>query len=271
MNKKHKKRSCFLYQPVLLKVLVDLRTLETEDFAPYQIQDLFWPALSNIFAPRPHDFYEIQRHMYLPIFQKTRYNLRFWTILDKISKIQIMQVELDRIGENVERFFPRNISIVVKKESIETVDDFIYYENLYNLFRLPGTDIDSFDLGFHEIYNHLSHLSLLSKKDAMNKRDFGERSTVEHSIHITNKKKISRLKKMTGIFKFDTLKVSKFFGWNIYRLLTEAGLKTLEDVIDFEEIDTLIPQEHRREFHLKFSAVYYSFSFLEEIKKRISS
>ena len=57
---------------------------------------------------------------------------------------------------------------------------------------------------------------------------------------------------------------------DVYRLLTEAGLKTLKDVIDFEEIDTLIPQEHRQEFHLKFSAVYYSFCFLEEIKKRIS-
>ena len=54
-----------------------------------------------------------------------------------------------------------------------------------------------------------------------------------------------------------------------YRLLTEAGLMTLKDVIDFEEIDTLIPQEHRREFHLKFSAVYYSFSFLEELKKEL--
>jgi len=56
---------------------------------------------------------------------------------------------------------------------------------------------------------------------------------------------------------------------DVYRLLTEAGLKTLEDVIDFEEIDTLIPQEHTREFHRKLSAVYYSFSFLEEIKKEI--
>lgn len=270
MTKKHEKRSFFLYQPVLLKVLVDLRNLETEDFAPYQIQDFFWPCLSNIFASRPHDFYEIQRDMYLPIFPKSRYNLRFWTILDKISKIQIMQVELNRIGENVERFFPRNISVILKKQSIETVEDFIYYHNLYNLFRFPGTDIGSFDLGFHEIYNHLSLLSLLSKIDAMNKTDYGERSTVEHSIQITNVQKISRLKKMTSIFKFDTLKVSKFFGWDVYRLLTEAGLKTLKDVIDFEEIDTLIPQEHRQEFHLKFSAVYYSFCFLEEIKKRIS-
>lgn len=267
MTEKPKKRSCFLYQPVLLKVLVDLRTLETEDFAPYQIQEFFWPTLSNIFAPRPHDFYEIQRHIFLPILPRTRYNLRFWTILDKISKIQIMQVELDRIGENVDRFFPRNISMILKKKSIETVDDFIYYENLDTLFRLSGTDIDSFDLGFHEIYNYLY---LLTKKDAMNKRDFGERSTVEHSIQITHEKKISRLKKISKIFKFDTLKVSKFFGWNVYSLLTEAGLKTLKDLIDFEEIDTLIPQEHRREFHLKFSAVYYSFSFLEEIKKRIS-
>ena len=270
MTKKHKRRSCFLYQPVLIKILVDLRTLETQNFAPYQIQDFFWPSLSNIFAVDPHDFYQIQRDMYLPIFPKSRYNLRFWTILDKISKIQIMQVELNRIGENVERFFPRNISVVLKKQSIETVEDFIYYQNLYDLFRFPGTDIHSFDLGFDEIYNHLSLLSLLSKIDAMNKTDYGERSTVEHSIQITHLQKISRLKKMTSIFKFDTLKVSKFFGWDVYRLLTEAGLKTLKDVIDFEEIDTLIPQEHRQEFHLKFSAVYYSFCFLEEIKKRIS-
>jgi hypothetical protein len=176
-----------------------------------------------------------------------------------------MQVELNRIGENVERFFPRNVSVILKKKSIETVEDFLYYQNIDTLFRLHGTDIGSFDLGFHRIYNHLY---LLSKKDAMKKTDYGERSTVEHSIQITNVQKICRLKKMSSIFKFDTLKVSKFFGWGVYRLLTEAGLKTLKDVIYFEEIDTLIPQEHRREFHLKFSAVYYSFSFLEELKKR---
>ena len=266
MNNKNNKKSCFLYQPILLKLLFDLRSFETEYFAPYQIQDLFFPCLSNIFAARPHDFYKIQRHMYLPIFPKSRYNLRFWTILDKIAKIQIMQVRLNRIGENVVRFFPRSISVILKKNSIETIEDFIYYENIYNLFRYPGTDIGSFDLGFQEIYNNLY---LLSAIDAMKKTDYGERSTVEHSIQITNVQKISRLKKMTHIFQFDTLKVSDFFGWNVYRLLTEAGLKNLKDVIYFEEIDTLIPQKNKREFHLQLSAVYYSFSFLEEIKKRI--
>jgi len=266
MNSHNRKRSCFLYQPLLLKVLVDLRTLEKENFAPYQIQDLFWPTLLNIFAARPHDFYDIQRHMYLPIFPKSRYNLRFWTILDKIAQIKIMQVELNRVGENVQRFFPRNISLILKKECIETIDDVIYYKNLYDLFWFPGGDIGSFDLGFQETYNNLYHLS---KIDAMNKTDYGKRSTVEHSIQITNIKKISHLKKMTQIFKFDTLKVSEFFGWDVYRLLTEAGLQTLKDVIDFGEIDTLIPQKNRGEFHLKLSAVYYSFSLLEEIKKRI--
>jgi hypothetical protein len=103
----------------------------------------------------------------------------------------------------------------------------------------------------------------------MNKTDYGKRSTVEHSIQITNIQKISHLKKMIHIFQFDTLKVSEFFGWDVYRLLTEAGLQTLKDVIYFGEIDTLIPQKNRREFHLKLSAVYYSFSLLEEIKKRI--
>lgn len=71
---------------------------------------------------------------------------------------------------------------------------------------------------------------------------------------------------MTNIFKFDMLKVSKFFRWDVYRLLMEAGLKTLKDVIDFEEIDTLIPQQTGIPF--KFSTVYYSFCFLEEIKKK---
>ena len=103
----------------------------------------------------------------------------------------------------------------------------------------------------------------------MNKTDCGKRSMVEHSINITNIDKLTRLKKMTRIFQFDTLKVSEFFGWNVYRLLTEAGLKTLTDVFYFEEIDTLIPEKNRREFHLQLSAVYYSFSLLEEIKKRI--
>jgi len=174
-----------------------------------------------------------------------------------------MQVELNRIGENVQRFFPRNVSVILKKESIETIEDFLYHKNLYELFFLHGTDIDSFDRGFHRIYNELY---FLSKKDAMKKTDYGERSTVEH---ITNVQKISRLKKMSSIFKFDKFKVSEFFGCNVYRPLTEAGLMTLKDVIEFEEIDTLIPQEHRREFHLKFSAVYYSFSFLEELKKEL--
>lgn len=47
------------------------------------------------------------------------------------------------------------------------------------------------------------------------------------------------------IFKFDTLKVSNFFEWNVYMLLTEAGLKTLKDVIDFEKIDTLISRNNQ--------------------------
>lgn len=269
MDKKKKRKSFFLYQPVLIRLLVDLRNLEKEDFAPYQIQDFFWPTLCNIFAASPQDFYEIQRHMYLPIFPKSRFNLKFWTILDKMVKIRIMQVQLNKIGEKVERFFPRDIQTILKKEKIETLEDFFYYRNLYDLFRYLGTKIDPFDLvglfdlGFHEMYNHLYLIS------ALKKADYGETSTVEHSIQITNVQKISRLKKMRNIFKFDTLKVSEFFGWKVYRLLTEAGLKTLKDVIDFEEIDTLIPQEHRREFDLKLSAVYYSFSFLEEINKRI--
>ena len=267
MKNENRKRSCFLYQPLLLKILVDLRTLETENFAPYQIQDLFFPTLSNIFAARPHDFYDIQRHMYLPIFPKSRYNLRFWTILDKIAQIQILQVKLNRVGENVQRFFPRNISAILKKKCIESMDDFVYYENLHALFWFHGGDIDSFDLGFQEIYNNLY---LLSKIDAMKETDYGKRSTVEHSSQITNIQKISHLKKMIHIFQFDTLKVSEFFGWDVYRLLTEAGLQTLKDVIYFGEIDTLIPQKNRREFHLKLSAVYYSFSLLEEIKKRIA-
>src|ERR1035438_2069312 len=123
MARNKRKRSCFLYQPLLIKILVDLQTLETEKFAPYQVQDLFFPTLSNIFAARPHDFYDIQRHMYLPIFPKSRYNLRFWTILDKIAQIQILQVKLNRVGENVQRFFPRNISPILKKEWIETMED----------------------------------------------------------------------------------------------------------------------------------------------------
>lgn len=266
MNAQNRKRSFFLYQPVLLKVLVDLRTLETENFAPYQIQDLFWPTLSDIFVARPHDFYEIQHHMYLPIFPKSRYNLQFWTILDKIAKIQILQVKLDKFEQNVQRFFPRDISYILKKKCIESIEDFVYYRNLHDLFWFPGGDIGLFDLGFQEIYNNLYHLS---KIDAMNKTDYGKRSTVEHSIQITNIQKISHLKKMTHIFKFDTLKVSEFFGWDVYRLLTEAGLQTVKDVIDFGDIDTLIPQKNRREFHLKLSAIYYSFSLLEEIKKRI--
>ena len=264
MDKKDQKRwGFYLYQPILLRILVDLRTLETEYFAPYQVQELFWPTLVTIFVSSPRDFDQIQYHIYHRVFPRNRYNLRFWTILDTISKIQIMQVELNRIGENVQRFFPRNVSVILKKESIETIEDFLYHKNLYELFFLHGTDIDSFDRGFDGIYDHLY---FLSKKDAMKKTDYGERSTVEH---ITNVQKISRLKKMSSIFKFDKLKVSEFFGWNVYRPLTEAGLMTLKDVIEFEEIDTLIPQEHRREFHLKFSAVYYSFSFLEELKKEL--
>lgn len=108
-----------------------------------------------------------------------------------------MQVELNRIGENVERFFPRSISVILKKKSIETAEDFIYYENMYNLFRFPGTDIGSFDLSFHNIYNHLS---LLSKIDAINKTDYGERSTVEHSIQIIHVQKIPHLKKNDQYF-----------------------------------------------------------------------
>jgi len=261
-----KKRNCFLYQPIIIKLMVDLKTLETERFAPYQIQNLFWPTLINILGVGTRNFDEILCHMYLPIFPKNRYNLKFWTILDKIAQIKIMQFRLNRIGENVSSFFPRSISVILKEQSIETIEDFIYYQNLYEFFRFPGTDIGSFDLGFHEIYNHLHILSAI---DAMNKTDDGKRSMVEHSIKITHIDKIARLKQMTRIFQFDTLKVSKFFGWNVYRLLTEAGLKTLKDVIDFEEIDTLIPEKNRREFHLQLSAVYYSFSLLEEIKKRI--
>jgi hypothetical protein len=266
MAKNKRERSCFLYQPLLIKILVDLQTLETEKFAPYQVQDLFFPTLSNIFAARPHDFYDIQRHMYLPIFPKSRYNLRFWTILDKIAQIHILQVKLNSVEENVQRFFPRNISAILKKKCIESMDDFVYYENLHALFWFHGGDIDSFDLGFQEIYNNLYHLS---KIDAMKEKDYGKRATVEHSSQITNIQKISHLRKMIHIFQFDTLKVSEFFGWDVYRLLTEAGLQTLKDVIYFGEIDTLIPQKNRREFHLKLSAVYYSFSLLEEIKKRI--
>lgn len=258
-----KPRSYFLYQPLLVKLIVDLRTLETENFAPYQIQKLFWPTLLNIFVTRPHDFYDIQRHMYLPIFPKSRYNLRFWTILNTIAKIQIMQVKLNRVDENVQRFFPRNVSLILKKELIETISDFVYYKNLHQLFWFFGIDIDLFDLGFNEIYNHLY---ILSKIDAMKKKEI---STIEHSSGITTTDKIAHLKNMTHIFKFDTLKVSEFFGWDVYRLLTEAGFKTIQNVIDFEEIDTLIPQKNRREFELKLSAVYYSFSLLEEINKRV--
>jgi hypothetical protein len=263
---KKRKRRCFLYQPILIKLMVDLKTLETERFAPYQIQGLFWPTLINIFVLSPQNLDDIQGHMHLPIFSKSTYNLKFWTILNKIAEIQIFQLRLNRVEENVSTFFPQSIRVILKNKSIETLEDFIYYPNLYELFRLSVIDIGLFDFGFHAIYNHLH---ILSVRDAMNKTDCGKRSMVEHSINITNIDKLTRLKKMTRIFQFDTLKVSEFFGWNVYRLLTEAGLKTLTDVFYFEEIDTLIPEKNRREFHLQLSAVYYSFSLLEEIKKRI--
>lgn len=262
----HKKRRCFLYQPILIKLIVDLKTLETERFAPYQIQGLFWPTLINIFVLSPQNFRDIQDHIHLPIFPKSTYNLKFWTILDKIAEIQILQLRLNRVEETVSTFFPRSIPVILKNKSIETLEDFIYYPNLYALFKLSGIDIRLFDVGFHAIYNHLH---ILSVKDAMKKTDYGKSSMVEHSIKITNIDKLTRLREMTRIFQFDTLKVSEFFGWNIYRLLTEAGLKTLTDVLYFEEIDTLIPEKNRREFHLQLSAIYYSFSLLEEIKKRI--
>jgi len=260
------KRSCLTYQPVLLKLIVNLKTKETENFPPYRIQGLFWPTLINIFVVDVRNFDNILRHMHLRIFHKSRYNLKFWTILDKIAKIQILQLRLNRIGETVSTFFPRSISVILKNKSIETIEDFIYYPNLYEFFRISGIDIDLFDFGFHAIYNHLH---ILSVRDAMNKTDYEKRSMIEHSIKITHIEKIAHLKQMTRIFQFDTLKVSEFFGWNVYRHLREAGLKTLKDLIFFEEIDTLIPEKNRQEFHFQISAIYYSFSLLKGIKKII--
>lgn len=265
MNEK-KRRSCLTYQPLLIKLIVNLKTLETENFAPYRIQGLFWPTLINIFITDTRSFDNIIRHMHLRVFSKSRYNLKFWTILSKIAEIQILQLRLNRIGETVSTFFPRSISVILKDKSIETIEDFIYYPNLYEFFRISGIDIDLFDLGFHAIYNHLH---ILSVRDAMNKTDYGKRSMIEHSTKITHIEKIARLKKMTRIFQFDRLKVSEFFGWNVYRFLREAGLKTVKDLIFFEEIDTLIPEKNRQEFHLQISAIYYSFSLLEGIKKII--
>lgn len=265
MNKK--RRRGWIFQPVLIEVLIHLRTLETEEFPFYQLQDFFWSGLGLIFEPNYLFFMDIIDNIYFDVFNhRGRFNRKFWNILDLIARIKIKEVELNRTEEKLQKFFPRNIWAILEKHSLNTVQDFIDSEDLYSLIRSSGKDISSFHAGFQDLYDHLYILSYPIRKERVAK-----------CFQLTQVQKISRLKKMKDIFEFDTFQIDKFFGWDVSRRLTEAGFKTLKDLIfldekgliDFEEIDTLFPQKHRREFHLKFSRIYYCFSFLEEMKKRI--
>lgn len=257
-------------QSVLVNIIIHLHTLETEEVFPsYQIQDLFCSGLLRIFKCSHRDFQDVYLHINFNVFSSTierqNFNRKFWRILDMMAMIKIMEVELNRKEVyKLDRFFPRNIFKFLEKNSLKTLQNLIDCGDFYTLIYFSGNDIYSFYSGFENLY---SHLYCLSKADSSSAKE----SRIKKSFQFTLLQKISRLKKMENVFEFHTFKIAEFFGRDVSRLLKEVELKTLKDLIDFDNLYnriSLFPQKNRQEFNREFSRVYYCFCFLEEMKKR---
>ncbi len=286
------------FQSVLVDMIIHLRTLETEEsFASYQIQDLFSCGLMCIFACGGREFDDVHLHINLKVFSsgdkreklnvdwstidRQNFNRKFWRILDYMARIKILEVELntkqvDNLAkqvDNLAEFFPRKIFNIFQKNSLKSFQDLIDCRDFYSLIYFSGNDIYSFLGGFEKLWNHLYslsrvHIYWLSKADSSPAKE----SSIKKSFQFTLLQKISRLKKMENVFKFHTFEIAQFFGRDVARLLKEAEFKTLQDLIDFDDLYnrvSLFPQNNIQEFHREFSRVYYCFSFLAEMKKRI--
>lgn len=256
------------FQSVLINVIIHLKTMETEEvFASYQIQDLFCPGIFRIYVRL--DFRK--RNYDLPIYfdilssdkKKRNFNRKFWRILDMIAKIKIMEVELNRKEVyKLDKFFPRKISQILEKNSLKTLEDLINCD-LYRLIKFSGEDIYNFLSGFEGLYNHLYCLNCLSKAGSSSAKE----SLIKTSFEYTLVEKIARLKKMESVFEFYSFEITEIFGRDVSRLLKEAGLNTLKDLIYFDNLYnriSLFPQKHRQQFNREFSKIYYSFCFLKE-------
>lgn len=279
------------YQSVLVDMIIHLRTLETEEaFVSYQIQDLFSSGLMCIFKCSGLEFQDVHLHINLNVFSsgdkrehlnvdwstvdRQNFNRKFWRILDNMARIKILEVELNtKQVDNLAEFFPRKIFKIFQKKSLKTFQDLIDCRDFYSLIYFSGNDIYSFLGGFEKLWNHLYSLSRvrlywLSKADSSPAKE----SSIKKSFQFTLLQKISRLKKMENVFKFHTFEIAQFFGRDVSRLLKEAELNTLQDLIDFDDLYnrvSLFPQNNIQEFDREFSRVYYCFCFLEEMKKRI--
>lgn len=264
-----KKRKGFpSFQSVLINVIIHLRTMETEEvFASYQIQDLFRSGIFMIFFRLDSKKRNNDLHIYFDVFssdiKKRNFNRKFWRILDTIAKIKIMEVELNRKEVyKLESFFPRKISKILEENSLKTLEDLINC-NLYRLIKFSGEDIYQFLSGFEGLYSHLYPLNCLSKAGSSPAKE----SLIKTSFEYTLVEKISRLKKMESVFEFYSFEITEIFGRDVSRLLKEAGLNTLKDLIYFDNLYnriSLFPEKHRQQFNREFSKIYYSFCFLKE-------
>jgi hypothetical protein len=258
------------FQSVLINVIIHLRTMETEEvFASYQIQDLFGSGILRIFLRLDSR----KRNKDLPIYldviscdikqRRLSFNRKFWRILDTIAKIKIMEMELNRNEVyKLESFFSRKISKILEENSLKTLEDVINC-NLYHLINFSREDIYQFLSGFEGLYNHLYTLNCLSKAGSSPAKE----SLIKTSFEYTLVEKISRLKKMESVFEFYSFEITEIFGRDVSRLLKEAGLNTLKDLIYFDNLYnriSLFPQKHRQQFNREFSKIYYCFCFLRE-------
>lgn len=271
MNNFHKDKPLRSFQSVLINVIIHLKTIETEElFASYQIQDLFCPGIFRIYVRL--DFRK--RNYDLPIYfnvlssdkKKRNFNRKFWRILDMIAEIKILEMELNRKEVyKLDQFFPRKISQILEKNSLKTLEDLINCD-LYRLIKFSGEDIYEFLSGFERLFNHLYSLNCFSKFSKAGSSSAKE-SLIKTSFEYTLVEKIARLKKMESVFEFYSFEITEIFGRDVSRLLKEAGLNTLKDLIYFDNLYnriSLFPQKHRQQFNREFSRIYYSFCFLKE-------